>query len=149
MVLRNKNSLSVLLFHSHTKEVTLKSSRVKILHDMYGCLRSKADISSAHSGQGNEAVKSMTNTFDFPLMSVSTLCLHSSSRSSLTQTTRSALLYKTKYISMNNLPAEATAWRTLEPCPTCPPYRQIKHQHTHQALGVFLVKFQESEDYSK
>lgn len=108
-------------------------------------MRSKADISSAHSGQGNEAVKSMTNTFDFPLMSVSTLYLHTSSRSSLTQTARSALLYKTKYVSMNNLPAKATAWRTLPPCSTCPLYSQIANQHTHQALRDFLVKFQKRE----
>lgn len=40
MVLRNKKW--------SIKEVTLKSSRVKILHDVLGggCLRSRADISS-------------------------------------------------------------------------------------------------------
>lgn len=56
----------------------------------------------------------MTNTFDFPLMSVSALYRHTSSRSSLTEIARSALFYESKCISKNKLVAKSTMWRSLK-----------------------------------
>lgn len=79
-----------------------------------GRLRSRADISLAQSRQGNEVARSMTNTSDFPLMSVSALHRHTSSRSSLTETARSALLYESKCIFKNNLTANPKVGRTLK-----------------------------------
>lgn len=43
----------------------------------------KAGLTCPRSRRGNEVARNMTDTFDFPLMSVSALHRHTSSRSSL------------------------------------------------------------------
>lgn len=90
------------------KETTLKSWGVKILQDMLRVLE-KGGLTYPHLRAGEEMkqMKSMTNTFDFPLMSVSALYRHTSSRSSLAETAKSALFHESKCISKNYLTAES------------------------------------------
>lgn len=67
-----------------------------------------------------ERMRSMTNTFDFSLMSVSALYRHtSSSRSSLTETARSALVYESQCISENYSTAKSKVQKGFEG--TCTP----------------------------
>lgn len=74
-----------------------------------------------HLGAGEEMkqMKSMTNTFDFSLMSVSALYRHTSSRSSLTETAESALFHESKCISKNYLTAESKGFEATRTCSLC------------------------------
>lgn len=72
-------------------------------------------------------MRSMTNTFDFPLMSVSALNRHTSNRSSLTETARLALFYESQCISKNNLTAESKGVKDFEAThAACPPLLPVR-----------------------
>lgn len=69
-----------------------------------------------------KGMRSMTNTFDFPLMPVSALYRHTSSRSSLTETASSARFRESQCISKNNLTAQSKVYRSLK--------QHVQHQPT-------------------
>lgn len=95
--------------------------------------------------------RSMTNTSDLPLMSVSALHRHTSSRSGLTETARSALLYQSKCISRDNLTAKLHFEATCT-CKTCSLYCQLQPRQkpsTSRALKSFPCADTRDKDYGK